>query len=338
MAATLFTRRVSAALVAAVLASSAPSMVYAQNKAAAVQLFDEAKKLMDAGNFAEACPKLEASRNMDPTADGVVLRLAACYQGMGRWASAWSLYRESLVRAEKAKRADRIAASKKGIAETEPKLSYVTVNVPASSRIEGLELKWDDKPLEPGALGIAIPVDPGNHVLVATAANRKEWRAEVTLSSSGEKKSVDVPLLEEAASPAAPPPSAQAPAPVATPAPPPAEQPTPPPSNTAAYVALGGGALLLAGGIGSYFVARTARDDYFAECAQQVAVTCDNPSGRQRVRTWEAVAFAAGGVGLAALGVGVVLLSTGSGKDKRAALTATPTVGTVSGVSLVGTF
>src|SRR5260221_714184 len=52
-------------------------------------LFEEAIKLLDAGRTAEACPKLEESKQLDPRV-GTEFELADCYERMGRTASAWS--------------------------------------------------------------------------------------------------------------------------------------------------------------------------------------------------------------------------------------------------------
>jgi hypothetical protein len=329
--------RILASLLSIALASaSVPAL--AEDKAMSVKLFDDAKKLMDAGNFAEACPKLEASRQMDPAADGVVLRLAACYQSLGKWAKAWGLYKESLVRAQKAKRQDRIDASKKGIAETEPKMSYVIVRVSGDGQVPGLEIKWDDKPLDTGAWGSAFPVDPGEHTVAASAPGYKRWDAKLSISVTSESRTIEVPKLE----------IVPAPAPAVTSAPPSSIAPpvAPLPSgdakstNTVAYLAIGSGVVLVAGGVGAHLMARSARDDYFAGCAEQRTVTCEDAAGRSRVRTWEAVSFVAGGLGLAAIGVGVVLIATRKNEaSPKSALVASPMLaGSGAGFSLVGTF
>jgi len=54
---------------------------------AAQALFDEAKRAMADGRWAEACPKLEESERLDPSI-GTAFNLARCYEHVGRIASA----------------------------------------------------------------------------------------------------------------------------------------------------------------------------------------------------------------------------------------------------------
>jgi tetratricopeptide (TPR) repeat protein len=70
-------------------------------KALAEQLFNQARDLAKANRWSEACPKFEASLRYDPVL-GTRLNLAACYEHIGKLASAWGLYRESIELAKKA--------------------------------------------------------------------------------------------------------------------------------------------------------------------------------------------------------------------------------------------
>src|SRR5262245_46935235 len=69
------------------------SAVHAQetsggDMAAAEALFAEGRRLSDAGSFADACGRFEASMSLIPRL-GVQLNLADCYEHMGKTASAW---------------------------------------------------------------------------------------------------------------------------------------------------------------------------------------------------------------------------------------------------------
>ncbi|HEY3669100.1 MAG TPA: hypothetical protein VGL19_24045, partial [Polyangiaceae bacterium] len=75
----------------------APS-VYAEgsaaDKAVAEALFNEGVALVAAGSFEMGCSKFEGSQALDPTL-GTELRLADCYERLGKTASAWALFKES---------------------------------------------------------------------------------------------------------------------------------------------------------------------------------------------------------------------------------------------------
>ena len=87
-------KRVAASLALLVaLASARTSLAQtsAADKATAQALYDEGKRLMDAGQYAQACPKFAESARLDPSS-GVELALGLCYEGQGKIASAWGAY------------------------------------------------------------------------------------------------------------------------------------------------------------------------------------------------------------------------------------------------------
>lgn len=319
------TRLLSGALafqLAAVAVS--PGVAFADTKSTAQKLFDEGAELMKKKDYAAACPKIKASMDLEPT-DGTVLRLAVCYQAMGKWSSAWGLFKESISRAQKATppRKDRIDMATKGVADAEKHLSYVTVDVKPDARAPGLEVKLDGEKVVEGTFGTAMPIDPGTHTLSASAPNTKPWETSFSIATTAEKKTIEVPKLEELPAPFAPAP------PVSTAGPIPkdvaAEPPTPKGTPTLAYVALGAGALFIGGAVFARVKMGSELDDYSARCAEQLTVVCDDPGGRSRVRSWETLSWVSGAGGLAALGVGVALIVTAPhGENKAAAVTASP--------------
>ncbi|MDB4945595.1 MAG: hypothetical protein JWP97_5129 [Labilithrix sp.] len=143
------------------------------NEAAAEALFTEARALIDAGRVAEGCTKLEASQSLDP-GTGTLLHLADCYERTGRTASAWARFREAAARAAHDHRADWETIARTRAAELEPKLARLRIDAPA-----GASVRRDGVDLPAGALGAALPIDPGAHVVDATAPGKQPWRGSV---------------------------------------------------------------------------------------------------------------------------------------------------------------
>src|SRR5882672_1040058 len=99
-----------------------------ETRTAAESLFVEAKKLMDAGRFAEACPKFADSQRIDPGV-GTLLNLALCYERQGKVASAWSTYRAAAAGARTAGQAERESMARQRASALEPRLSRLTVAI-----------------------------------------------------------------------------------------------------------------------------------------------------------------------------------------------------------------
>src|SRR4051794_35386626 len=83
----------------------------ARDPVAAQALFDDARRLMAAGQTAEACPKFAESQRLDPGI-GTAFNLADCYEKSGHVASAWALFLEVVSQARASGESDREAAAK----------------------------------------------------------------------------------------------------------------------------------------------------------------------------------------------------------------------------------
>jgi hypothetical protein len=157
-------------------------------------LFDEGRRLMTAGQYAEACPKLEESYRLDP-ATGTLLNLATCHEKSGKTATAWAEYREAIAAARRDGRPDRVKFATEHAAALESKLSRLTISVSGDAETPGLEVRLDGKGLGKGSWGVAVPVDPGKHRVSALAPGKKEWGSEVDLGAAADQRQVTVPLL-----------------------------------------------------------------------------------------------------------------------------------------------
>jgi hypothetical protein len=183
-----------AAMVVAALGVAPVARAQSNNKVAAEALFREARKLLDAGKYREACEKLDASEQLDP-AVGTLLNLAHCYEKVGRTASAWATYHEAVTAAKLAGQADREKSARRSADTLEPTLPHLTVTVSADAKAAGVQVTRDGVAVVPEIWGTSVPVDPGDHVIAASAPRRKAWSTTITVASSG-ASSVEVPNLE----------------------------------------------------------------------------------------------------------------------------------------------
>ena len=149
----------SAALVAT-LAASSPAL--ASDPAAAEALFQAGKGLMDKKNYAEACPKFEASYKLDP-AIGTLLNLADCHEKQGLLARAWVDWGEARDKAKREGDKPRADLASRRQTSLEPRVPKITVNV--TGPVEGFDVYRDNTKLDPAMLGVALPVDPGPHTI-----------------------------------------------------------------------------------------------------------------------------------------------------------------------------
>lgn len=167
----------------------------AEDRAAAQVLYDEARKLTTSGKYADACPKFEESQKLDP-GFGTAFYLADCWQHIGRTASAWALYLDVAAQTKAAGQIDRSTLSKARAEALEPKLSRMSISVASPSA--GIQVERDGVSVGKALWGTAVPVDPGEHKVRATAPGRKSWETTVVVAPDGASQSVAIPALEEA--------------------------------------------------------------------------------------------------------------------------------------------
>jgi len=163
--------------------------------APAEALFQQGKRLLQAGDVAAACPKLAESLRLD-RATGTLLALARCHDLAGRSAMAWAEYREVIARAKNERRPDREEAARQWAGALEPRLSTLTIAVvPPVGDTPRLRIERDGVALEAPAWSTPVPLDPGTHVVTASAPGYKAWTATVLIGENGDHASVVVPRL-----------------------------------------------------------------------------------------------------------------------------------------------
>jgi len=310
-----------------------PTVAYAGDATLAEALFREGRTLMDAGDFARACPKLQESYAQDP-GTGALFALARCHEKSARLASAWTLYSQVASRARAEGRADRERAARERSAALEPRLSKLVIVVPRDvAALSGLIIKRDDQTLAAAAWGSALPADPGEHTVEVSAPGKKPWRQRVVLGKEADLQELVVPSLEAAEtsdSKASPPRKAAAPP---SPTSPKEEDSSESSGSLLRPIGLVAGGLGLVGiGVGSYFglKAKHSSDKSKEDGHCDNDTVCDEtgkPLANQalsdaRIST---VLFIAGGALLAS---GVTLFIVGGEREKdQPSVTLTPSAG-----------
>jgi hypothetical protein len=166
------------------------------NLAVANALFVEGKQLLAADQVAEACARFAASLALLPRL-GVRLNLADCYQRQGKTASAWVLFGEAAALAHRNADPREVTALERQAALL-PRLSRLRI-VPSDRAIEGVIVKRDGVRVVASELGVAVPVDPGAHVVEASAPDRLAWSTHVNVPEGPATVVVVVPELERRA-------------------------------------------------------------------------------------------------------------------------------------------
>jgi hypothetical protein len=176
--------------------------------ATADKLWEEAGKAMDAHDYATACPKIEEVIRLRPDGLGAKLKLAKCYEGAGRLASAWSLYVRVESLAEKASQPDRQKVAHDRVEALKSALATLMIIVPDAVRAQpGTAVTCDDKVVEPAQWGVPLPVDKGRHVIVvtATATERSERVEEIEADGAHKTITIAPPTGVNVTPPATPP-------------------------------------------------------------------------------------------------------------------------------------
>ncbi len=180
-------------------ASTAPAAVDAQ-ATFAQRAFDEARALMAAGKFAQACVKFEESMRLE-AGMATQFRLAQCYEKVGRVASAWRSYLDVAAIARDAGQPDRESFARKHADALAPRLSKIAIRVSAGvSTLKGLKVLHNGAEV-PSARWGGLAVDPGTHRLRAEATGKNPWSVELEITTEGQVLTVKVPPLTDASGP-----------------------------------------------------------------------------------------------------------------------------------------
>ena len=336
------TARVLAAVLAASLVSTTPLTAFAQSdadKGQARMLGQEGQQALDASDWKTAEDKFRRAYSLYP-APTLAVGLARALAKNGKVNAAAETYNK-LIRegappgaSEAFKKAIADATAEVGAVNARVAYATITVSGPETTKVT-----LDGVVIPSAALGGKRPVDPGEHVVKATADGYKNAEAKFTVADAGSVESKLTMEKDGAGAVAAVPATASS----ATPENP--QNPTATPaqadtgkakggSNTLAFVAFGvGGAGLVVGAItgllamGKHSTLATSCPTGTCGPAQQSDLNSFHTMG-----TLSTVGFIVAGVGAAA---GTVLLLTAPKKEATASVT--PYIG-VGSIGAVGRF
>lgn len=195
MASTIRTRPLLAStLLAAAALSLAPSTARADAATAQV-LFDEGKRLMDQKKYEAACPKFEESLKQDEKI-GTQFQLANCQELVGKTASSWTNFLEVAGKAKARGEAEREQVARERAKALEGKLSRLRIVVTAPEKSPGMTIRRDGNEIGQASWGVAVPVDPGAHIIEAMAPGRSPWKGTIDVANPGSTVTATVPELK----------------------------------------------------------------------------------------------------------------------------------------------
>lgn len=295
-----------AALAATMVAPPSALAQDADVVARAREQFRQGLSLEAAGDYPRALATFTEVALVKSTPQ-VRYHIAFCQEKTGDYVAALGSYRLALHEARESGATDVEGPAQEALAALEPKIPKLTIQRGEGASVA--EITLDDKPLAASSVGTPVLVNPGPHVVKATAPGRKPALIELSLQD-GEAKEIALTMEELPPEPVAPV------APVA-PGPDAAGPEQPPPSKSSpirtAGFFVGGAGLASLAVSGIFFGLRAgAISDLDAQCGPD-GQSC--PASAQSTydsgKTYSTVSTATfiAGLALVAGGVGMVLFA-----------------------------
>jgi hypothetical protein len=271
------------------------------------------------------------------------MNLAGCHEQIGKFASAWSEYKELEGKAAAAKRTDRVQLAREHWQALEPRLSHLSIVILPSVWLPKMSIEVDGVQVPAsvlegeGGTGIArtasVKVDPGTHTVVARAPGKRDFVAKAVVDAPRETVTVQVLALRDA-------PVSEKPPSVALDQ---AERVATSRSQRTAGLVVGGVgvAALLTGGV--FGILAAAQASNVAECTGPAGCTGarlqEAQNAHNRANTFANVANVLVPVGAIFGGVGAALFFTAKGDETKRSARVSPTLAPgLLGVSASGAF
>jgi hypothetical protein len=189
---TLVRRLLPLAVVVSLAGPLLPSTASAQEPsssdiAQARQLGQQAQAAYDAGNYAESERLWGAASRLYPAAPTLTLGLARAQSKAGHLVAAQESYNKIIREWEGKSTAspafkDALEAAKTEVGGVSARIAYVVINVEGAPNPQ---VTIDGAPVNNAALGLKRPVDPGQHVVKATAEGYKPAEQQFSVGEAG---------------------------------------------------------------------------------------------------------------------------------------------------------
>jgi hypothetical protein len=159
---------------------------------AARELFRKGAEDADAGRFSEGLEKFKRVAAVKETA-AVRFNIARCEEALGKTGAALADFELAAREGGQDAKAEDVAKLAVQRADAlRPRVPRLTV-IPPAHAPEGMAVSLDGGKLTNATLAVGLPLDPGRHVVDATAPGRAPFHAELSLDA-GEAKRVDLSL------------------------------------------------------------------------------------------------------------------------------------------------
>jgi hypothetical protein len=178
-----------------------PSAAFAQSdaeRAAARDLFHEGDDLQRVGRYADALERFDRAQKLVAAPTNLV-RIAECDVAIGRLVEGAEAYRSAIrmpLGADASVALSRAQdQARSELVKVEPRVPRATLVV-SPANVAALEVRVDGEPLNTAALGESLPLNPGSHKFVISAAGHATATRVVSLDE-GDAKRITVALHEE---------------------------------------------------------------------------------------------------------------------------------------------
>jgi hypothetical protein len=282
--------------------------------AAARDAFREARQAEDGGDWAGALEKLKAVAAVKMTVQ-VRFHLGLCHEQLGFLVEAMNDFELAAVEASEQRIGSVASEAPEHAARIRERLPKLTLAMPADAPLDP-KITIDGGTIGSTLASRPIPVNPGSHDIEVRAPGRI-FRGTITIA---EKEALSVQIVF---SPVPVEVSSAAPAASAAPVAPSPAQPAERRAGgaTVGWVMVGTGSAVLVGAGVSGLVWMSARSSIDDKCPTHQNCTPDVQSDQDRATTFGLLGPILGGVGVAAVVTGVVLVATSRKASTPVAIT-----------------